>query len=103
MRGETVLSVNGAPKRLCLTLGALAALETAFDASGLAALSERLSRPSSEDLVVVIHALLLGGGEEMSLDEVRRARIDLGEAIAAVSAAFGAIGAERETPGPEKI
>ena len=53
----------GAERRLCLTLGALAEMETALGCEGLAALAERMRGLSARDLTVVLAALLRGGGE----------------------------------------
>lgn len=87
-RGEVVRVLAGRERRLCLTLGALAELETAFGVDGWQALSERLRRLSAKDLTVVLGALLRGGGEEA--DGLERA--DFREAAEAVAAAFGAVG-----------
>ncbi len=43
-RGEVALAVDGAPKRLCLTLGAMAEIETAFGCTRISELEVRLSR-----------------------------------------------------------
>lgn len=62
-RGEVSLNIDGAERRLCLTLGALAELESALNAPGLEALAVRLRTLSAIDLVIVLAALLRGGGE----------------------------------------
>jgi hypothetical protein len=41
-RGEVVVPLAGTPRRLCLTLGALAELEAAFEVNGFAGLAHRL-------------------------------------------------------------
>ena len=87
-RGEAVARLAGVERRLCLTLGALAELETAFAADGVEALAARLLRPSARDLTMVLAALLRGGGE----GEVDLSRVEFGEAAAAVAAAFDAAG-----------
>lgn len=89
-RGEVVRVLAGRERRLCLTLGALAELETAFGADGWQALSERLRRLSARDLTVVLGALLRGGGEEAEAEGLER--VDFREAAEAVAAAFGAVG-----------
>ena len=87
-RGEVVCQIGGEPRRLCLTLGALAELETAFGLDGWEALAERLRRLSARDLTTVLAALLRGGGETVAdLD-----RVDFREAAEAVAAAFTAAG-----------
>lgn len=73
-RGEIAAVLDGAERRLCLTLGALAALEAAFGEDDLSALAARLSggRLRAEDLAAVIHAGLCGAGSDATLDEVKR-------------------------------
>lgn len=87
-RGEVVAVLAGRERRLCLTLGALAELETAFAAEGWEALAERLRGLSAGDLTTVLAALLRGGGEEPG----DLSAVELGEAARAVAAAFTAAG-----------
>ena len=63
-RGEIVAELDGTRKRLCLTLGALAELESAFAAEDLAALVARFStgKLSARDMARVIGAGLRGAG-----------------------------------------
>lgn len=67
-RGEVAAVLDGRERRLCLTLGALAELEAAYDAADLNALTERFSsgRLSANDLIRVIGAGLRGGGSDVS-------------------------------------
>lgn len=87
-RGEVGALLGGVERRLCLTLGALAELETAFGADTVEALAARLSRPSARDLMTVLEALLRGGGDGLGSPE----RVEFREAAAAVAAAFEAAG-----------
>lgn len=87
-RGEVIAVLAGRPRRLCLTLGALAELETAFDARGWEGLAARLRDLSAGDLTLVLAALLRGGGEAPG----DLAGVELGEAARAVAAAFTAAG-----------
>jgi hypothetical protein len=66
-RGEVPLELGGARYTLCLTLGALAELETALGADDLVALASRFEggRLSSRDLLAVLGAGLRGGGHAM--------------------------------------
>jgi hypothetical protein len=97
-RGEIAAILDGQEYRLCLTLGALAELETAFEADDLGALVQRFSsgRLSAADLVRVIGAGLRGGGAGVSDDEVGAMRCDDGAAgyarivSALLAATFGA-------------
>lgn len=64
-RGEVEALFDGVPRRLCLTLGALAELEDAFAADDLGALVERFGsgRLSARDMTRIIGAGLRGAGE----------------------------------------
>jgi Phage tail tube protein, GTA-gp10 len=89
-RGEVLLAIDGRERRLCVTLGALAELEAAFDVISLAQLSERLSQLTAADLLIVLAALSAGGGAPISTAELAAARIDPREAAEAVAQAFHA-------------
>jgi hypothetical protein len=80
----------GAERRLCLTLGALAEIETGLGLEGLSGLAERMRALSARDLTVVLASLLRGGGERTLADELDRAAIDPREAAEAVAKAFAA-------------
>ena len=89
-RGEIEAVLDGKPRILCLTLGALAELEAAFAAEDLAALAERFAtgRLSSADLIRVVGAGLRGGGEAVTDEEVARMTTD------GAAAGFARIAAE---------
>jgi hypothetical protein len=87
-RGEVVLAIDGRERRLCLTLGALAELEAAFDVASLTELGERLSHLSATDLLIVVSALSGGGGERLGPVELAGSAIDPKAAAAAVAEAF---------------
>ena len=89
-RGEVMAMLAGAERRLCLTLGALAEMETALGCDGLAGLAERMRALSARDLTVVLAALLRGGGEAALADELAGAPVDPCEAAEAVAQAFAA-------------
>jgi hypothetical protein len=89
-RGEVLLEIDGRPHRLCVTLGALAELEAAFDVASLAELGERLAHLTAADLVSVLAALTAGGGEAMNAAELVSARIEPRAAAEAVAEAFRA-------------
>jgi len=71
-RGEIAASLGGRTRTLVLTLGALADLESAFEAGDLVALAERFGsgRLSARDLVRIIGAGLRGAGESVTDEEV---------------------------------
>ena len=85
-RGEAGVWLAGARRRVCLTLGALAEIETGLGVDGLAAVAERMKRLSARHLMVVLAAVLRGGGE----DEPEVEAVDPREAARAVAAAFEA-------------
>lgn len=87
-RGEVLLEIDGRPHRLCVTLGALAELEAAFDVASLPELAERLAQMTASDLLTVIAALCAGGGEPMSTHALAAARVDTRAAANAVAEAF---------------
>ena len=90
VRGEVVAGLAGAERKLCLTLGALAEIETGLGVAGMAALAERMKALSARDLMAVLAALLRGGGEGALADELARAPVDPREAAEAVAKAFAA-------------
>jgi hypothetical protein len=87
-RGEVMLRVGDAERRLCVTLGALAELEAAFDVNSFTELGERLGQLTAGDLLIVLAALVSGGGELTSTRELAASRIDPHAAAAAVTEAF---------------
>lgn len=89
-RGEVTADLAGAPRRLCLTLGALAEIETVLRVEGVAALADRLRVLSARDLLVVLTALLRGGGELEFAGGPDAAAIDPRDAAEAVGRAFAA-------------
>lgn len=90
VRGEVVANLAGAERTLCLTLGALAEIETGLGVAGVAALAERLRSLSARDLMVVLAALLRGGGEAVLADGLAAASVDPREAAEVVAKAFAA-------------
>ena len=89
-RGEVVAVLAGAQRRLCLTLAALAEIETGLGLDGLSGLAERMRALSARDLMVVLAALLRGGGETALAGELGRAGVEPREATEAVAKAFAA-------------
>src|SRR3954462_9725464 len=79
-RGEIEGDIGGSRRRLVLTLGALAELESAFGAEDLVALAERFGsgRLRTHDLICVIAAGLRGAGDAVSHDDVAAMTVDGG-------------------------
>lgn len=93
VRGEISARLAGGERRLCLTLGALAEIETVLEVAGLDDLADRLKRLSARDLLAVLAALLRGGGERDFADKIGELQLDPTEAADAVAQAFRAIAA----------
>lgn len=87
-RGETGLMIGGRERRLCLTLGALAEIEAAFGCVRMSELEARLRALSAADLLVVLAALLRGGGEEELAGTLKESDVRPGEAAGGVAEAF---------------
>lgn len=109
-RGEIVAELDGTRRRLCLTLGALAELESAFAAEDLSALVTRFAsgRLSARDMARVIGAGLRGAGTAVADEDVLAMTTPGGAAGFAtivadlLAATFGAAkptGAEDGAPG----
>lgn len=96
--------IGGERRILCLTLGALAELETAFAVDDLAGLGNRFAggRLRARDLIRIIGAGLRGGGNAFSDDEVAGLDIEGGVAGAAriVSELLAAAFAAEDAPVP---
>ena len=83
-RGEVALQVGGREVTLCLTLGALAEIETALGCKTMAELDARMRALSAADLQIVLVALLRGGGEV----DAQAGSVAPGVAAQAVAEAF---------------
>ena len=109
LRGEIETEIGGERRTLCLTLGALAELETAFGAGDVIALAERFQRGglSARDLVIIIASGLRGAGAAVSDDEVAAMRVAGGlnayVRIAAdlIAATFGGPAEAPRPPAPQ--
>lgn len=99
-RGEIEAELDGKRYRLCLTLGALAELESAFGEDDMLGVVERFEkgRITACDATRIIGAGLRGAGYEISDEDVSAMRTDGGatgyvEIVAALlTATFGTAG-----------
>lgn len=84
-RGEVEAVLDGERRILCLTLGALAELETAFAIDSLGDLAARFSRGrlSAHDIIRILGAGLRGGGNLFSDEDVAGMTADGGLEAAA--------------------
>lgn len=100
-RGEIAAIIDGQERILCLTLGALAELESAFALDDLGALAQRFAsgRLSARDLIRVVGAGLRGGGAAVRDDEVAAMKAEGGVAgFAAIAAELLAVTFGAEEP-----
>ncbi len=79
-RGEIEAELDGKRFTLCLTLGALAELESGMGAADLVALAERFDarRLSARDILRIIGCGLRGAGHPLSDDDVARMKVSGG-------------------------
>jgi hypothetical protein len=97
-RGEIEAELDGKIYRLCLTLGALAELESAYGGDDLLALAQRFEagKIGASDAIRIIGAGLRGGCHEVSDDEVAAMTAEGGAAgflrivVKLLAATFGA-------------
>ncbi|QYI99965.1 gene transfer agent family protein [Thalassovita mediterranea] len=80
----------GQKRVLCLTLGALAEIESAFGCASLADLQARLKRLSAAEFLQLVSILMNGGGERLEPEELAQLNIQPAAAAAAVAEAFRA-------------
>ncbi len=77
IRGEIEAELDGKTFRLCLTLGALAELESRLGEDNILSLARRFERGSitASEAISIIGAGLRGGGNEVSDDIVAKFRV----------------------------
>jgi len=91
-RGESTVTIDGEEYTLCMTVGALADIQDHYDIDDMTELSRRMASPRVGDLLVMLWALLNGGGADITLAEVKRLEVTqetLNEVAAAVQKALG--------------
>jgi hypothetical protein len=98
--GDASLVIDGERRILRLTLGALAALEETLGQGDFASLGKRLESPRIADLLVILQALLQGGGHLVSLEALKKSDLDLADAARAIAKAFAALA--DDGPHPEE-
>ncbi|MGV3550174.1 gene transfer agent family protein [Rhizobium sp.] len=101
-RGEIEAMIDGERRILCMTLGALAELETAFGVDNIADLAGRFSggRVGAKDVMAIIAAGLRGGGNLVDDGDLRDCRVEggVGGAIRLAADLLGSAFAAGEQP-----
>ena len=79
-RGEIEATIDGERRILCMTLGALAELETAFGVDNIADLAGRFAdgKVGTKDVMAIIAAGLRGGGNLVEDEDLSDCRIEGG-------------------------
>jgi len=92
IRGEVQLVVpeKGA-FNMCLSLGALAEIETAFGIDDISKIGEKLKKPKSTDVATLVCAMVHGGGhDDVTADDIMKWRVSLPTLMAKVKEAMSA-------------
>jgi len=79
-RGEIEVSLDGRTWKLCLTLGALAELESSLGTDGLSGLAQHLTsgRLTAGEMLKIIGAGLRGAGHTLTDDEIKEMQAEAG-------------------------
>lgn len=101
-RGDISIKINGEDRTLRLTLGALAQIEDSLGGGDIAALQTRLKKPRVADIVLILHALLAGGGAPLAIEALKASDINLTDAARAIAKTFSALGEDEENASPGK-
>lgn len=93
-RGDVELVINGTPRVMRLTLGAMAELEARLECGSMIELAERFEsgRPGAAELMALLEAGLQGAGTPVAEGELADAEIG-GGAVAALRAGVALLGA----------
>ena len=90
VRAEVAVQIGEVEACLCLTLGALAEIETALDAHTLGEIAARLAKASPADMMAVLVALLRGGGNSDLAGQLASLPVSPAEAARWITEAFEA-------------
>ena len=91
-RGEVKINGPEGELKLCLTLGAIAQLEDELQIESLTEIDSVMSKASMKHLLVIVKALLAGGGNPIGDDQMMAWQVDFQELMGKIREAFAAAG-----------
>lgn len=96
VRGEVKLTVPGKGEfNLCLSLGALAEIETELGIDDISQIGTKLQKPKSTDVARLVTAMVHGGGhEDVTLEDVMKWPVSLANLMGKVKLAMKATDVE---------
>ncbi len=101
---DAKVTIDGAVYPLRLTLGALAELEQSLGGGNFDGLKTRLTAPRVVDLILILQALIAGGGAQLTLEALKASALDFKEVSKAIATAFSVFAdpeTEEKTKHPE--
>ena len=96
VRGEVKLTVPDVGDfNMCLSLGALAEIETEFGIDDIGQIGEKLKKPKSTDVAKLVCCMVHGGGhDDVTVEQVMKWRVSLPVLMGAVKTAMSATDVE---------
>lgn len=87
-RGEVIIYLDNKPYRLCLTLGALAKIESVFAIDDFSQIENKFQNLEANDLILLISILLEGGQNPVEIEFLKNAKVNLHEITKAIVNCF---------------
>lgn len=91
-RGEVTIEGPEGELKLCLTLGAIAKLEDDLGIESLTEIDTVLEKASSKHLIKITQALLAGGGNTLSDEQMMTWQVDFQQLMEKIQECFKAAG-----------
>jgi len=91
-RGEVTIEGPEGELKLCLTLGAIAQLEEALGIDSLTEIESVLTKASMKHMILIVKALLAGGGNPLTDEQFMTWQVDLKGVMGKIQECFVAAG-----------
>lgn len=91
-RGEVTIDGPEGKLKLCLTLGAIAQLEEALGIDSLTEVETVLKKASMKSMLIIVKALLAGGGNALSDEQMMTWQVDFQDLMHRIQECFVAAG-----------